>query len=120
MEDYWIDDYMVICDEDLQKVVDKVNLLCKNYNYKPQGNLFVVRTNYQLNITLSASGSISWCGESPGGSYSWSNVWVGNPTWKNIYHQVMVHYKDTSMWRGNYHTVSDPDDPTKVLNGYSQ
>lgn len=88
-----IDDYIVVCDEDLQKVINKVNDLIQNYWYELSGNLFVVRTNYQLNIVLTASGSISWCGESPGGSYTWNNTWVGNPTWKNIYHQVLIHHR---------------------------
>lgn len=50
-----VDDYMVVCNEDLQKVIDKVNYLIQNYDYELHGDLFVVRTDYKLNITLTAS-----------------------------------------------------------------
>lgn len=50
-----INDYLVVCNEDLQKVIDKVNDLIQNYGYELQGDLFVVRTDYKLNITLTAS-----------------------------------------------------------------
>lgn len=105
-----VDDYMVVCNEDLQKVIDKVNYLIQNYDYELHGDLFVVRTDYKLNITLTASWSISGCWESPGGSYSWTNVGVWNPTWKNIYHQVLIHKRtnNSPKYRENEQHEEDP------------
>lgn len=96
--DNTVDDYIVVCDEDLSKVISKIKELTTRHNYKLYWDLFVVRTNYVLNITMRAEWSISGCWESPGWSYTGTNVWTGTPTWKNIYHQVLVHYKGTSLW----------------------
>ena len=105
-----IDDYIVVCNEDLQKVIDKVNDLIQNYWYELSGNLFVVRTDYKLNIVLTASGSISWCWESPWWSYTGNNTGVGNPTWKNIYHQVLVHHynNNAAKYKENEQHEADP------------
>lgn len=89
-----INDYLVVSDEDLKKVVAKVNDLIKNNWYTLYWDLFVVQTNYKLNIVLNASGSYSWW--EWWGSYSGNNNWAWNPTWKNIYHQVLIHYRENN------------------------